>query len=186
MSNKVYGVEYTVKKQNGDVVDTNVGGAPLEFISGKKQMIPGFEKAVTEMSVGAEKEVLVPSAEAYGEYNEELTQVVPKEQFEGIELEKGMTLYGQGPDGQTIAVIVKDFNDNGVTIDYNHPLAGEDLTFNIKLLSERDATADEVLSGYVGGEASSCGCGTGECSTDNHNHSHNDDGCGCGTGCGCH
>jgi FKBP-type peptidyl-prolyl cis-trans isomerase SlyD len=182
MSNKVYSVEYTVKNQNGEVVDTNVGGTPLEFISGKNQMIPGFEKAVIEMGEGEEKEVLVASGDAYGEYNEELLQILPKEQFEGIELEKGMTLYGQGPDGQTIAVVVKDFNDSEVTIDYNHPLAGQDLTFNIKLLLERDATPDEVLSGYVGGRAPSCGCSTGECSTE----SHNDESCGCSTGCGCH
>ena len=171
MSNKVYSVEYTVKNENGEVVDTNVGGAPLEFISGKQQMIPGFEKVVTEMNAGEEKEVKIPSNEAYGEYREDLTQTLPKEQFEGIELQKGMTLYGQGPDGQTVAVTVKDFNDKEVTIDYNHPLAGQDLTFTIKLLNQREATADEVLSGQVGG--GSC-CSTGQ------------DSCGCGTGCGCH
>ena len=165
MSNKVYGVEYTVKNSKGEVVDTNVGQAPLEFISGKKQMIPGFEKAVTEMKVGEEKEVKVPASEAYGEYRDDLTQTLPREQFEGIELQKGQTLYGQGPDGQTIAVIVKDFNDEGVTIDYNHPLAGEDLTFTIKVLSEREATPDEVLSGQVGGGAAHGGhCGSGNCS----------------------
>ena len=146
MSNKVYGVEYTLKNENGEVVDTNVGEAPLEFISGKEQIIPGFEKAVTEMSVGEEKEVKITPNEAYGEYREDLVQVLPREQFEGIELEKGITLYGQGPDGQTIAVIVKDFNDKDVAIDYNHPLAGQELTFNIKLLSARDATTEEVLS----------------------------------------
>jgi len=167
--NKVYSVEYTVKNEKGEVVDTNVGGAPLEFISGKQQMIPGFEKAVTEMNVGEEKEVVIPASEAYGEYRDDLTQILPKEQFEGIELEKGMTLYGQGPDGQTVAVTVKDFNDKEVTIDYNHPLAGQDLTFNIKVLNEREATADEVLSGQVGGSCSTEGAG-----------------CGCGTGCGCH
>jgi len=165
MSNKVYGVEYTVKNSKGEVVDTNVGQAPLEFISGKKQMIPGFEKAVTEMKVGEEKEVKVPASEAYGEYRDDLTQTLPREQFEGIELQKGQTLYGQGPDGQTIAVIVKDFNDEEVTIDYNHPLAGEDLTFTIKVLSEREATPNEVLSGQVGG-GDVCGehCGSGNCS----------------------
>ena len=161
MSNKVYSVEYTVKNAKGEVVDTNVGGAPLEFISGKNQMIPGFEKAVLEMKEGEEKTVTIPSSEAYGEYREDLTQTLPIEQFEGIELKKGMTLYGQGPDGQTIAVTVKDFDDKNVTIDYNHPLAGEDLTFTIKLLSKRDATADEVLSGQVGGGHDSCGCGSG-------------------------
>jgi FKBP-type peptidyl-prolyl cis-trans isomerase SlyD len=164
---KVYSVEYTVKNSKGEVVDSNVGGAPLEFVSQKGQMIPGFEQAVTEMKVGEEKEITIPASEAYGEYREDLVQTLPREQFEGIELEKGMTLYGQGPDGQTIAVTVKDFNDNEVTIDYNHPLAGEDLNFTIKLLNEREATADEALSGQVGG-----GCST--------------DGCGCGSGCGCH
>jgi len=166
--NKVYSVEYSVKNEAGEVVDSNVGGAPLEFISGKQQMIPGFEKAVVEMNVGEEKEVTIPSSEAYGEYRDDLTQTLPKEQFEGIELQKGMTLYGQGPDGQTIAVIVKDFNDNEVTIDYNHPLAGQDLTFTIKLLNQREATADEVLAGCVGGSCSTTG-----------------DSCGCGS-CGCH
>jgi len=171
MSNKVYSVEYTVKNEAGETVDSNVGGAPLEFISGKNQMIPGFEKAVTEMKAGEEKTVTIPSEESYGEYREDLTQVVPIEQFEGIELKKGMTLYGQGPDGQTVAVTVKDFDDKNVTIDYNHPLAGQDLTFTIKLLSERDATADEVLAGAVGGA----------CATEAQG-----EGCGCGTGCGCH
>ena len=154
-----------MKNSKGEVVDTNVGQAPLEFISGKKQMIPGFEKAVTEMKVGEEKEVKVPASEAYGEYRDDLTQTLPREQFEGIELQKGQTLYGQGPDGQTIAVIVKDFNDKEVTIDYNHPLAGEDLTFTIKVLSEREATPDEVLSGQVGGgDAHGGHCGSGNCS----------------------
>jgi FKBP-type peptidyl-prolyl cis-trans isomerase SlyD len=153
MNNKVYSVEYTVKNEAGEVVDTNVGGESLEFISGKNQVIPGFEKAVTEMEVNEEKTVTIPSSEAYGEYREDLTQTLLREQFEGIDLKKGMTLYGQGPDGQTIAVTVKDFDDKNVTIDYNHPLAGQDLTFTIKLLNKRDATADEVLSGQVGGHS---------------------------------
>jgi FKBP-type peptidyl-prolyl cis-trans isomerase SlyD len=172
--NKVYSVEYTVKNENGEVVDSNVGAAPLEFISGKQQMIPGFEKAVTEMKVGEEKEVKIPSSESYGEYREDLCQAVPKEQFEGIELKEGMTLYGQGPDGQTVAVTVKSFDDKEVVIDYNHPLAGQDLTFNIKVLNEREATADEVLAGCVGGAC------------DANAQGGNGEGCGCGTGCGCH
>jgi len=159
--NKVYSVEYTVKNENGEVVDTNVGGAPLEFISGKNQMIPGFEKAVTEMKVGEEKEVKIPSSEAYGEYRDDLTQTLPIEQFEGIELQKGMTLYGQSPDGQTIAVTVKDFDDKTVTIDYNHPLAGEDLYFDVKVVNKREATAEEALTGQVGGHSCDCGEGCG-------------------------
>ena len=157
----VYGIEYTVKNSKGEVVDSNKGGAPLEFIAGKGQIIPGLEKEIETMNAGEEKTVTVPANEAYGEYNEEMIQEVPRDQFEGIELQKGMTLYGQTPDGQTIAVTVKDFDDQKVIIDYNHPLAGEDLTFDVKVITKREATPDEALSGQVGGQACSCGEGCG-------------------------
>jgi len=162
----VYGIEYTVKNSKGEVVDSNKGQAPLEFIAGKGQIIPGLEKEVEQMNAGEEKTITVPAAEAYGEYNEEMMQEVPRDQFEGIELQKGMTLYGQTPDGQTVAVTVKDFDDEKVVVDYNHPLAGEDLTFDVKLVTKREATADEALTGVVGGAAAAgehcggnCGCG---------------------------
>jgi FKBP-type peptidyl-prolyl cis-trans isomerase SlyD len=161
---KVIGIEYTVKNSKGEVVDSNVGQAPLEFITDKGQIIPGLEKEVKEMNVGESKVVEVKAEEAYGERNEEWVETLPKEQFEGIELQKGMTLYGQSPDGQVVAVTVKDFDDKNVTIDYNHPLAGEDLTFEVKVVSSRDATLEELSSGQVGG-----------------NHA-----CDCGSGCGCH
>ena len=141
---KVYAIEYTVKNSKGEVVDSNVGQAPLEFIAGQGQIIPGLEKEVEGMEVGEEKTVVVKADEAYGERNEEWVETLPKDQFEGIELQKGMTLYGQSPDGQTFAVTVADFNDTEVTIDYNHPLAGEDLTFDVKILGKRDATLEEL------------------------------------------
>ena len=147
---EVYGIEYSVKNSKGEVIDSNKGQAPLEFISGKGQIIPGLEKEIEKMNVGEEKTVTIPASEAYGEYNPEMLQEVPRDQFEGIELQKGMTLYGQTPDGQTIAVTVKDFDDQKVVIDYNHPLAGEDLTFDVKVVSKREATANEALSGQVG------------------------------------
>jgi len=159
----VYGIEYTVKNSKGEVVDSNVGQAPLEFIAGKQQIIPGLEKEVTKMEVGEEKTVKVPAEEAYGQRNEEWVEKLPRDQFEGIELQKGMTLYGQSPDGQTIAVTVVDFNDKEVTIDYNHPLAGEDLTFDVKVVSKREATADETLTGQVGANAQHGHCGSGSC-----------------------
>jgi len=159
----VYSIEYTVVNSRGEVIDSNKGQLPLEFIGGKGQIIPGLEKEVENMSVGEEKTVFVPASEAYGEYNEEMVDTLPKEQFEGIELQKGMTLYGQTPDGQTIAVTVKDFDENSVTIDYNHPLAGEDLTFKVKLVSKREATAEEALTGQIGGGHDSCGCGSCGC-----------------------
>ena len=154
----VYGIEYTVKNSKGDVVDSNVGGDLLEFIAGQGQIIPGLEKAIDGMEAGEEKTVTVTANEAYGERNEEWVETLPKDQFEGIELQKGMVLYGQSPDGQTIAVIVKDFNDTEVTIDYNHPLAGEDLTFDVKVVTKRDATLEELAGGEAG---QGCDCGSG-------------------------
>jgi FKBP-type peptidyl-prolyl cis-trans isomerase SlyD len=148
----VYGIEYVAKNSKGEVVDSNKGQAPLEFIGGKGQIIPGLEKEIEKMEVGEEKTIKVPSSEAYGEYREEMVETLPRDQFQGIELEKGMTLYGQTPEGQTIAVTVKDFNDKEVTIDYNHPLAGEDLTFDIKLVTKREATPEEVLNAAGGAQ----------------------------------
>jgi FKBP-type peptidyl-prolyl cis-trans isomerase SlyD len=141
---KIYAIEYTVKNSKGEVVDSNVGGAPLEFITGQGQIIPELEKEIEGMEVGEKKTVLVKADEAYGERNEEWIETLPKEQFEGIELQKGMMLYGQSPDGETIAVTVVDFNDIEVKIDYNHPLAGEDLTFDVKILGKRDATLKDL------------------------------------------
>jgi len=159
----VYGIEYTVKNSKGEVVDSNKGQAPLEFIAGKGQIIPGLEKEVEKMEVGEEKIIVVPASEAYGERNEELVETLPRSQFEGIDLQKGMTLYGQSPDGQVIAVTVKDFDDQNVTIDYNHPLAGEDLTFDVKVVSKREATPEEALTGQVGAQAAGGHCGSGNC-----------------------
>ncbi|WP_456480628.1 FKBP-type peptidyl-prolyl cis-trans isomerase [Nautilia sp.] len=159
---KVYGIEYTVKNSKGEVVDSNKGQAPLEFVAGQGQIIPGLEKEVEGMEIGEEKTVTVKADEAYGQRNEEWVETLPKEQFEGIDLQKGMTLYGQSPDGQTIAVTVVDFDDSNVTIDYNHPLAGEDLTFDVKVVTKRDATLEELAGNQAGQN------------------------CGCGEGCGCH
>jgi len=153
---KVFSIEYTVKNSKGEIVDSNKGEAPLQFIEGKGEIIPGLEKEVVKMEKGEEKEIVVKANEAYGERNEEWVETLPREQFEGIELQKGMTLYGQSPDGQTIAVTVVDFDDKNVTIDYNHPLAGEDLTFEVKVVDKRDATLEEL----AGDEGHSC-CGGG-------------------------
>ena len=163
MEKQVYSIEYEVKnKKTGEVVDSNYGQEPLEFINGNGHIIEGLEEAVVGMNVGEEKTVDVPADKAYGQYDESLTQILPREQFEGIDLQKGMTLYGQGPDGQVITVTVKDFDDKNVTIDYNHPLAGADLEFKVKLVSKRNLTETEKQSGQV----------------DKLDH--------CGAGCGCH
>ena len=159
----VVGIEYEVKEAGTtEVVDSNKGGQPLEFIMGIGQIIPGLEKGLVGMNEGESGDIMVPASEAYGEYNEEAIQTLPVEQFEGVELKEGLTLYGQGEQGQTVQVTVKSFNDKEVVVDFNHPLAGKDLMFSVSVLSAREATADEISSGQVGGghcDDGACGCG---------------------------
>ena len=161
--NCVVGIEYEVKEAGTtEVVDSNKGADPLEFIIGKGQVIPGLENALVGMNEGESGDIMVAAADAYGEVNPEAKQVLPVEQFEGVDLKEGMTLYGQGEDGQTTQVIVRSFDDKEVTIDFNHPLAGKDLMFSVTVLSAREATADEIQHGQVGGAPKGGGsCGTG-------------------------
>ena len=166
VENQVVSIEYEVK--DGDtIVDSNVGGAPLVFIYGKGQIIPGLETGIVDMAIGEKGDVLVNPEDAYGEYNDDAQQTVPKEQFAGIELEIGQTLYGQGEDGGTVQVTVKAIADEEVTVDFNHPLAGKTLMFSVTVNSVREATADEILSGVPAENAPA-------------------EGESCGTGCGCH
>ncbi len=163
--NCVVGIEYEVKEAGTTaVVDSNKGGEALEFIIGKGQIIPGLETALVGMSKDESGDIMVSAADAYGEVNLEAKQVLPIDQFEGVDLIEGMSLYGQGEDGQSVQVTVTAFDDKEVNIDFNHPLAGKDLMFSVTVLSAREATADEVASGVVGGapaEGESCGTGCG-------------------------
>ncbi len=150
--NQVVSIHYELKDvSNGEILDTNLNAAPLSFIVGKGQIIPGLESKLVEMSANEEADVLVQAVDAYGEYNEEAVQTLPKEQFAGIELVEGMSLYGTGEHGETVQVVVKSFNDAEVTIDYNHPMAGRTLMFSVAVLSLRDATEEEIQTGVVGG-----------------------------------
>lgn len=179
---KVIGIEYSLKDANtGEQLDSNVNGAPLEFISGKGQIIPGLESKLVEMKENESADVMVQPKDAYGEINEEAIQTLPKEQFAGLELTEGMTLYGTGEHGETVQVTVKSFNDQEVTIDYNHPMAGRTLMFSVTILSLRDATEEEVQTGVVGGMAAMGGgcCGSNEGHDHGHNHGHSHGGCGC-------
>ena len=169
-ANQIVSIEYEVK--DGDtVVDSNVGGAPLVFMFGKGQIIPGLENGIANMAIGEQGNVLVQPQDAYGEINPEATQEVPKDQFAGIDLEVGMTLYGQGEDGGTVQVIVKEIGAENVIIDFNHPLAGKALMFTVTVNNVRDASAEEAMTGIPA------------------ENKQEDDGCcgtGGGTGCGCH
>ncbi len=120
-------------KIDGEVVDTNIGKDPLEFTFGVGQIIPGLESRISTLNEGESLQCTVPAAEAYGEYNPEAKQMVPKEQFGDLELKVGMPLQGQGEGGQPIQVVVTAVNENDVEVDFNHPLAGKNLDFSITI-----------------------------------------------------
>jgi FKBP-type peptidyl-prolyl cis-trans isomerase SlyD len=170
MTKNVMAIEYSLVDANTkEELDSNVGGPALEFITGTGQIIPGLENELIKLDIGAKTDVLVQPADGYGEFLEEAIQVLPKEQFAGVELQEGMTLYGSSEDGQTMQVVVKSFNDEEVTIDSNHPMAGKTLLFSVEILSIREATQEEIQTGAVGGLAAmggGCGCGDQSCDSD--------------------
>lgn len=127
-------VHYKGTLGDGQVFDSSEGREPLEFTLGTGQVIAGFDEAVTGMRPGEEKEVTIPSAEAYGDPREELILRVGRDNFpEGVEPEVGQQFQvSQG--GQPFVVTVIDVADDGITLDANHPLAGEDLTFALQLV----------------------------------------------------
>lgn len=129
-------VHYTGTLNDGSEFDSShKRGEPLEFTLGLDRMIPGFEKAVVGMAPGETKNVKIPAEEAYGERQEELIRDFPRTEFPPhIELEEGLVLSADAPDGRRVRFKVLSFSDELVTLDGNHPLAGEDLTFEIELV----------------------------------------------------
>ena len=129
-------VDYTGTLENGTVFDTSVGGEPLNFTLGEGQMIPGFEQAVLGMKVGESKTVTIPAAEAYGQYNDNWVEVVNRENLTNIpNPEVGQQLQGPRPGGGTGVGTITNVTNTTITVDFNSPLAGKNLTFEIELIS---------------------------------------------------
>ena len=150
-TDKVAEIHYTLKDKDGKVMDAS-NGQPLAYLHGHGNLIPGLEKELADKAVNDKFTVTVPAAEAYGERNEALVQTgVPKEMFQGVEnLEVGMRFEAQSEQGMH-SVEITEITDQGVTVDGNHPLAGQDLTFDIEIVSIRDATPEELEHGHAHG-----------------------------------
>ncbi len=128
-------VDYKGTLDDGSVFDTSEGRGPLEFTIGEGKVIKGFDAAVKEMSVGEEKEIHLKCAEAYGEERPEFFKKIPREQLpKDQEPKVGMVLGVGMPNGQQIPAKITEINDTEVTINLNHPLAGKDLNFKLKLV----------------------------------------------------
>ncbi|WP_370171711.1 MULTISPECIES: FKBP-type peptidyl-prolyl cis-trans isomerase [Hyphomonas] len=128
-------IHYTGTLNDGTTFDSSEGREPLSFQVGSGQIIPGLDSAIPGMTVGDKKTVNVACDEAYGQVNPEMTQAVPRADIPAdIPLETGTRLQMQTQNGQVIPVTVTAVDDSTVTLDANHPLAGQDLTFNIELV----------------------------------------------------
>lgn len=129
-------VHYTGKLTDGTVFDSSNGSTPLEFRIGEGQIIPGFEKAVLGMSAGESKTTHLKIDDAYGPHRPEMVVEVSRSQMPSeIEPEIGQQLQIQQPDGGVIPVVITEVNDTTITLDANHPLAGEELIFDIELVA---------------------------------------------------
>jgi peptidylprolyl isomerase len=128
-------VHYTGKFDSGEVFDSSEGGDPLAFTVGNSQVIPGFDQALVGMQVGETKEIVVPPEQGYGERVHELVQTIGRDQFQlsGVEPEVGMAIEMQTPQGN-IPLVITDLTETTVTLDANHPLAGESLHFVLTLV----------------------------------------------------
>lgn len=129
-------VHYTGKLSNGEVFDTSANREPLEFQMGQGQLIPGFENGVMNMKVNEKKTVVIPVEEAYGPSRPELIQEVPNDKLpEDLKPEVGMGLVSTTPNGQEIQLVVKEVKENAIVVDGNHPLADQELTFELEVVA---------------------------------------------------
>lgn len=151
--NKVVTIHYEVRDiASNELIDSSEGAAPLVYLHGHHNVIPGLEKALEGKTAGDELEVTVEPADAYGVYSDERVQQVPIEAFEGVEqLEPGMAFTAQTEHGP-VSIIVTEVDDTTATVDANHPLAGKALHFKVKVDNVRDASAEELSHGHVHGE----------------------------------
>jgi FKBP-type peptidyl-prolyl cis-trans isomerase SlyD len=182
--NLVVSFDYTLTDENKQVLDSSSGSGPLSYLHGYENIIPGLEKALEGKTEGDAFTVTVPAAEAYGERDEHFVANIPLDQFEDIDVvEAGMQFQAETPDGEQQIVTVTKVANGMATIDANHPLAGMDLTFEVKVVSIKEATAEEIEHGHPH-HAGGCGGCDGSCGEDGCDCSSGDDDCEGGCGCG--
>ena len=151
ISGKVVLIDYTLTDDANTTLDTSKGREPLAYIHGSGQIIPGLEKALEGKTEGDNLNVRVAAEDAYGEKDDAKIVKVSRKQIQGVgDLKVGMQLQAAGEHGAQVVTIVSVEEDN-VTLDANHPLAGQNLNFDVTITEVRDATAEEVAHGHVHG-----------------------------------
>jgi len=146
----VAAIDYKLTDNDGQVLDTSEGREPLSYLHGAGNLIPGLETALEGQTEGDSLTVTVQPEEAYGERDERLVQQVPMAAFEGVDqVEAGMRFQATDEQGQGRVVTVTEIEGDQVTVDANHPLAGQPLNFEVSVVEVREATPEEIEHGHV-------------------------------------
>jgi len=149
--NTVVLIHYTLTSDSGETLDSSEGREPLGYLHGFGSIIPGLENALVGKKAGDKLKVSIPPAEAYGVREDALVQIVPRSAFGGApDLEVGMQFQAQTPEGVRVVTVV-DVAGDDITLDGNHPLAGETLHFDVEVTEVRAATEEELTHGHVHG-----------------------------------
>lgn len=151
-ANMIVRIDYTLTNDHAQIIDRSEDGEPLTYLHGARNIIPGLEAALDGKQAGDSLTVRIPPTEAYGERDDRLIQMVPRDMFEdNAELEIGMQFHSEDPDGNVTVVTVTHATEDTITVDANHPLAGVPLTFAVKVVDVRAAVAEELDHGHSHG-----------------------------------
>ncbi len=165
----VVSLEYTLTV-DGELIDSSEENGPIDYIQGHENIIAGLESELDGMKLGESKKVNVKAVDAYGEYDEEAVEEIPLSDFpKDIPLEVGVELAVEDEDEGPISAVIEEVGKDTVTLNFNHPLAGKDLNFDVKILSIRAATAEELEHGHVHGDDEDCDCDDSECNCGKNN-----------------
>ena len=161
---KVASFHYTLTNEAGETLDSSIGGEPMPYLHGEQNIVPGLELALEGKRVGDKLSVSLEAADAYGEFDPALVEVVSADLFDGVDnVEVGMEFEAESPDGEDVMVVrITDVDGDSVTVDGNHPLSGQKLHFEVEVTDVRDATEEELEHGHVHGDDEGC-CGDEDC-----------------------
>jgi FKBP-type peptidyl-prolyl cis-trans isomerase SlyD len=149
--NMAVSIHYTLTNDDGEVLDSSIGDDALVYLHGRENIISGLENALDGKTVGDKFSVRIAPEDAYGELMEEMIQVISRDMFEGIDnIEVGMQFHADVSSGSGVVTVV-NIDDDDITIDGNHPLAGLALTFDVEVIDIRPATEDEAAHGHIHG-----------------------------------
>lgn len=149
--NSAVSIHYTLTNDAGEEIDSSIGGEPLAYLHGYGNIITGLENVLTDKSVGDKFETRIEPADAYGEFSEDMIQIISRDMFDGINnIEIGMQFHAAVNSGSGVITVTKIDGDD-ITIDGNHPLAGQALNFAVEVVEVRPATKEEVAHGHIHG-----------------------------------